>query len=58
MELEPDEKIEMVLEWAKDKPKFDTEFIESLNEFFENNGHLTESQEDALDNIIHKWGIE
>lgn len=54
------EKIDMVLEWAdsEDAPRdFDTSFVESLQEQFEDRGWLSDRQEEALDNIINKFGI-
>ncbi len=57
--MDAEEKIEMVLEWADEKDRdFDTEFVESLQEFFDDNGHLTTAQMKALDNIIDRWGVK
>jgi hypothetical protein len=56
--MDIEEKIEMVLEWAdNENPDFDTEFIESLQEQYEEKGWLSEKQEEALDNIINKFRI-
>lgn len=52
------EKIDMVLEWAESHSNFDTTFIENINEFLSRVGRLTDSQTDALDNIIERFHIE
>lgn len=55
-------KIKAVLAWAYDGPgdrkNFDPTFVESLDEFLANRGHLTDGQEDALDSIIEKFDID
>jgi len=51
------EKIAMVKSWACDRDWFDTGFIDNLQEAYERFGHLTDSQERALDNIIDKFEI-
>lgn len=52
------EKINQILDWASEHPEFDVEYVERLNEAFENRGTLSPHQEEALDNIIiEKWGI-
>ncbi len=57
--MDAGEKIEMVLEWADEQGRgFDTEFIESLDNYYSAMGYLTQKQMDALDNIIAKWRIE
>ena len=52
------DKIEMVFEWANDRSDFDQEFVESLYEQLEDRGTLSDKQEEALDNIIEKWGMD
>ena len=56
--MEDCEKIEMVLEWAYKHPKFDTSFIESLEEALSKYDYLTDAQSEALDNIIKKFRIK
>ena len=59
--MSPDEaleKVEAILEWASERPDFDTDFIDSLYERLEKGFSLTDGQETALENIIEKWGIE
>ena len=51
------EKIEAIRQWAFDHDWFNTDFIEQLSEAFEKYGHLTPSQEQALDNIMDKFEI-
>lgn len=55
---EAEEKLEMVLNWAEDHPKFDTGFVESLQDALETYGRLTEAQGNALDNIIDRFRID
>lgn len=50
-------KIKSILEWAKVKTFFDTEFIESLQDQFEEKGYLSDAQERAVDKIIKKFRI-
>lgn len=56
--MDDEEAIDLVLRWAETEPDFDTSFVDSLDEFIERRGMLTEGQRSALDNIIEKWGIE
>lgn len=56
--MSDEEKIEMVLEWAEDHPKFDTSFVESLREALEQYDELTPSQSHALNNIIERFRIK
>ncbi len=51
-------KINLVLEWAKNQPNFDSNFIKSLKTSCERTGKLTDKQQIALENIINKWKIE
>ena len=54
----PIEKINSVLHWAEFNDHFDTEFIESLAEAYEEYDSLTYNQEVALDNIIDGYNID
>lgn len=49
-------KIDLILDWAQDHPKFDTEFIDSVQEWI-NENDATDAQEQALDNIISCFRI-
>lgn len=51
-------KINKVMRWAEDKPRFDTKFIESLRNAFNRYGGLTTRQETALLKILDTWKIE
>lgn len=51
-------KLQAIMDWAEENSNFDTEFVDSLYEQFINRGELSESQIEALDNIIDKWGID
>ena len=58
--MDIEEKIQMVLDWADsdDAPdNWDTSFIESLQEQYEEKNWLSDRQEAALDNIIDKFNI-
>lgn len=54
------EKITLILNWAEENPGkgFDTMFVVDLQEKLDEWGELKPAQEDALDNIISRWGIE
>lgn len=55
---EAETKIENILEWASDTDAdFDTEFVESVYDRIQKVGYVTESQMNALDNIIERWRI-
>ncbi|MEN9488542.1 MAG: hypothetical protein RL494_807 [Bacteroidota bacterium] len=47
-------KINMILEWAKDKKYFKNEFVLGVKEKYEQTGRLTAGQKNALDSIIKK----
>ena len=49
--------IDAVLSWADTNPEFDPEFVESLGEYYEKKGELTDSQRRALVSIAEKWKI-
>jgi hypothetical protein len=51
-----DDRIDLILDWAENHPKFDTTFVESLRD--SNRDAPTEAQSNALDNIIERFGIE
>lgn len=51
-------KCKMILEWAYYKPKFDTSFINSIIEYYDDVGKFTLSQETAIDNIIRRWNVK
>lgn len=47
-----------VQSWAHERSNFDSEFIDSLVEHFEESGYLSDAQLIALDNIIQQFNIE
>lgn len=49
--------LDEILTWAEEHPHFETDFIESLKEQFENKGDLSDKQIVALQNIAEKWDI-
>ena len=56
MEEDIGQKIQTILDWAElEQPEFDTTFVESLKEQFEQNGRLSNKQIAALDKIIERW---
>lgn len=46
-----------VSSWADDNPDFDAGFVESVYEYYQANGFLSDNQEMALENIVHEWNI-
>lgn len=57
---EVEDKIDAIKNWADDDNNhwFDTSFVDSLADYLEEHGELTERQEDALDSIIEKNRID
>lgn len=53
--MEDYEAIELIQSYADDHPSFDTDFIESIAEAYEEHGQLTDSQYDACMNIIRRF---
>ena len=55
-----EDKIKAVLAWAEtDSPEsFDSSFVESLSEQYEERGSISPRQAMALDNIIDKFEID
>lgn len=49
--------LQTIYDWCEFKPWFDTEFIDSLQEFYEKTGFLTEAQMESLQNIIDRFHI-
>ena len=50
-------KISLILEWAYDKPSFDTKFLVSLVESYRKKGKFSQRQEEAVDNVYNKCNI-
>lgn len=50
-------KIAAVLKWSDTNENFDNTFVLSLGEFHSKYNKLTQRQEDALENIIDRFGI-
>lgn len=56
--MDEESKIQAIREYAEDHPKFDTDFLDSVEAALAKYGRLTESQSRALDNIIEGYRIE
>lgn len=52
------ELFEIIYDWADGKSFFDTTFIDSLHEQYEQREFLSESQIQALENIVEKFNME
>ena len=57
-------KIEKIISWAsfrnanpKIKKKFDTDFVENINSFIEDDGFISDKQMECVDKIIEKFKI-
>jgi hypothetical protein len=50
--------INLVIEFGQYCPKFNTNFAESVKDYYLQNGEITISQRDALETIIKKWRIK
>ena len=55
--MDSQEKIDLIIEWAMDKKKFDLGFVMEMANKLDEGGKLTKQQERALDNIIEKCRI-
>ncbi len=55
--MDIEEKCWAVLNWAEDKPWFDTEFVDSVLSQYEEKGFASDAQENAIDNILEKFNI-
>lgn len=51
------DRCERILKWSKYIKKFDTSFIESVMDYYDEHGEFTIAQEIAIDNIIRKFRI-
>jgi hypothetical protein len=49
--------IDRILSWAKYKPNFDTEIVESISEQYQERGRISERQIEVLENIIDGFRI-
>lgn len=56
--MHDDEKRLQLLErWMPDNPHFDSTFVDSVRDFYDDRGEITPRQRDALDNIILRWRV-
>jgi hypothetical protein len=53
-----EEKFEKIFEFASEHPEFDTEFIDSVYEYFEREGDVSDKQLLSLNRIMEQWGME
>jgi len=56
--VEDDVLVDAVLEWADEQENFDRSFLESLQDWLEDNDNLTEGQRKAVEKIVHKFDID
>lgn len=47
-----------IFDYAADNSSFDTSFVDSVYEYFEKEGDISDKQYQALERITDKWGIE
>ena len=50
-------KLSAILEWAKEHPKFNTEFVENVLTNARQFQHISEKQKMSINNIISKYRI-
>lgn len=55
--MEDEELIEEILEYASTRPKFDTDFVISVQDALSEYGSLTENQRAALEKIYNRYRI-
>jgi hypothetical protein len=51
------EKCDIILEWAKTKPRFDTKFVQSISDWIVKK-EITTNQANSIDNIINRCKIK
>jgi hypothetical protein len=51
----PEEMFSVIYKYAEKNQRFDTSFVQSVEESYDRYGELTISQEEALGNIIKKF---
>ena len=56
--MDDHELIELIKDYASDHKSFDTEFIDSISEAYEEYGELTGGQSDACENIVKRYRME
>ena len=56
--MDDHELIELIQEYAAAHKSFDTDFIDSVSEAYEEYGGLTGGQHDACENIVKRYRME
>ena len=56
-QLTEEELIQQILEWAEEHDSFDTEFVESVSEAYDEYGDLTCAQREGLERIYARFRI-
>jgi hypothetical protein len=51
------DKIESILDWARENPHFDEGFVLKMQQQLLENENLTRNQQIAINNIIEKWRV-
>lgn len=49
---------EKIFDFANEHSDFNTEYVDSVYEYFEREGDISDKQYKALERICDKWGIE
>jgi hypothetical protein len=57
MEYTDFELITGILNWSDVNPKFNTDFVMSVSDFYEEQNYISDSQRAALENIVSQWKI-
>jgi hypothetical protein len=55
--MDEQDMLDLVFQYARTHPTFDTDFIESLQDWIDGGRELTEGQYSALENIIENFRL-
>ena len=56
--MDHETRLHRILDWATTKSGFNDYVFTGIKDYYEEYGHLTTSQEDAIDNVYYKWKID
>jgi len=56
--MDHEDMLDVILEWAKRNSKFDASTMEGIQENYEIYGSFTSCQEYAIENVYYKWKID
>ena len=57
-DIDCEEMLDRILEWAETKDKFDASTFEGIKDHYEKYDEFTSRQIDAIENVYSKWKID